>query len=177
MGTKNTIVTIALLVIALVLGYAIYRKLPSGPTATPVSQPAVSEPGQGNQAPSSQPTKALPPGLTPQEQAVFSFPGENASSDQRAQHSELVRSLAKEGSEVQLNANCVASPFVLQVKKGDTLTFKNNDSVDHSVRHGAWELLVPAKSTKTARVDFVPGVGDAGYGCDGGAGGVLHIIQ
>lgn len=159
MGKKFTSIFIYILLgIALVLGYFIYQQLSP---ETPITD---------RQAPS--------PGVTPSEQGVLAFAGEDASAEERELHAELVRREAKDVNILDIS-NCTPDPVALRVEYGESITIKNSDTVAHTLSHRETSII-PAGGTKDVVVsDFAEieeGIeGFAGYSCDGSLVGVFHI--
>src|SRR5437868_4768680 len=112
-------VLVALVLIAIVLGVAIYEKdnkgtsYPSNNTNTQVasSNPPVQNTPVNNS-------------LTETQKSLFYGPGKNATPEQQKTFSSLVAANATPGDTVTVK-DCTASPVVLKLQYGSTFTVKN----------------------------------------------------
>lgn len=162
--TKNQLILTLLLLIAIILGYAIARKLPlksiestfrDEPDAAP-SNPASEQAGE--------------------RERIGQVPDQNAPEEVKLAYYELVNRLGK--SSLTLNiSGCRADPLVLKIASGSSLTIQNDDPVARSVNLGSRNFPVPANGSLLITASFDTGPGVYGYGCDRGASttGVLFI--
>lgn len=142
---------IILLVVALVLGQAIYKQ--HNPQPLPPSKPDV--------------PKLMPPDLTADEKAVLIPPSPDAPSAEREKHDALAAKLAKESDSLDIT-NCHSNPLVLRIKINKNLKVKNSDNIDRKlIFDDTHEYLISKNSTTTVKVDFGKGAGLYGYICEG----------
>ncbi len=74
---------------------------------------------------------------------------------------------AAQSSSNLLIRGCAVRPVVIKLAQGQELTFKNLDSVDHTLQSDLeHQYLVPANKTKSIIVDFGHGVGVYSILCD-----------
>lgn len=101
------------------------------------------------------------------ENNILEMLNQEASEEEKESHYLAASKLAKAVSVVELN-NCKATPVVSKAKKGTNLKFKNNDSVDHSLKGFGGNLTykIPAKSETEILINFGKGLGHFGYFCD-----------
>ena len=103
---------------------------------------------------------------------VLSFPGPDASDEEKQAHSELVFSMAQDTDVINIT-QCEADPVVARMAVGGSVTFKNSDDGAHVIRMLGADYEVAANSEILVTPDFSNGTGVYGYGCDsvpGGAG-------
>ncbi|MCP6719983.1 MAG: hypothetical protein KJI72_01475 [Patescibacteria group bacterium] len=142
---------IFLIVVAVVLGYAIYSQSPEKPELKAE-------------------ISSLTP--TPDESEVLNVPDLNASTEEKQRHFELVVQVAKTAEFLDIS-DCNPSPVVMKIKKGETIAVRNNDSADHSIVFNLESIHpIPAGSTKNITNVFDKGPGVYGYGCDASTGAV-----
>ncbi len=143
-----------LALIAIVLGFLIYRQLPPEKRITVLARRLL---------PSPKPTP--PPPLT-DEQAVLHPPGENGSDADRQKFSDLIHKLAKDAVALVIT-NCQPQPLVMHLVQDTTLEIKNADDLDHYiVLDPQHKYTIPAKKSSQVKVTFSQGPGIYGYACD-----------
>ena len=76
--------------------------------------------------------------------------------------------IAQEGEVIDINKCIAATPSVLRVGIGETVTFRNEDGVSHSIAYNPeYVFTIPAGGTLEIPADFGTGSGGLyGYGCD-----------
>jgi len=156
-----TVSIIVLAVIALVLGYVLWRQ------ARPAVAPALS-------------TEILlestSPGASNTQFDVLNPPSPDASPDEHARFFEEVQRLAREADFVDIS-DCTPNPQVLQVKYGSTITFRNQDTAEHTITHNPqYQFVIPPGGTKEVAADFGRGPGLYGYGCESSSGAIGMIL-
>lgn len=164
MNKNSTVIVIFLAIVALGLGYYLL--------ANKTSQTPSNKTAQTNQKNSGSPAPVLTG-----DAKILTFPAANATDQEKRAHSELVRSVAKVGTSVDITG-CKASPLVLSASIGATITFVNNDPKEHSLSMNQTTkyTVAPSTSTKIAP-DFSQGAGIYAYTCDGGktAAGIFVV--
>lgn len=164
MNKIKLIILSGLVIMAVVLGYAIYQQKSS------YKRPAV--------APSDSVSK-LPPtlNLSSDEAKVLSISG-SSTEEEKKQNYALAVSISKEADFLDI-ANCTTSPVVLRLKEGASLKVRNKGSVAHSIAFNDKQIYpVLAGSTIEVKDAFTQGPGLYGYGCDKlvGAKGMVYIV-
>lgn len=140
---------IILLVVALLLGQAIYKQHMPQPPAEPV-------------APS-----LIPSDLTEDEKAVLNPPSPDAPAAEREKHDALAEKLSKESDSLDIT-NCRSNPLVLRIKNNENLKVKNSDNIDRNlIFDDTHKYQIAKNSTTNLKVDFGHGVGLYGYVCQG----------
>ena len=166
---------VVLAVIAVVLGYQIYKQTTGAGIAPPVVQ---TPPVQQTQDTSVQPTQQQTTQQTlpsAEEQAlVKAIPDPNSSLEEKIEYNKKLEKFEKVTDMVEIT-NCWPYPFIARVREDTDLKIKNNDSVDNIIFIGQKQINVPANTTVTTE----PGKGDGitNLTCNGGAQGLLHVIQ
>ncbi len=171
---------LALVIVAIVLGSAIYKQKVSQKTPeqtntnTQVSQPLSSGPGTASVSGQRRP---LPTDLTDDEKALLSPPNQDSPKEDKDKHYAIVVKLAQDASVLDLNNCQKPSPLDMRVKDKSTFKIKNSDSVDHTVvidqNH---HYSVSANSDTSVTVDFGHGLGAYGYLCDNQPGVVGFFL-
>ena len=184
MGNKILIITISiLLLLAIVLGYAIYSQR-LGTTSSGESQSAEVKapvgPDSRPQGGSSQPNlpTAEELGITPEEFAAIDVPAPDASVEEKQKHFEAVQRVARDASYLDITKCEIADPVVLKVRDG--VEVRNQDDVAHTIVMDANnQFTIPAGATKQIKPNFLHGPGAYGYGCDQvpHAVGMFLVIQ
>jgi len=160
---------IVLVWIALFLGYFIYQQ---------------------QRAPDSLPQEVLPHDITlspgslsgsayTEESDALNWPLESASNEEKQKHVDLIQRFGKKADYVDI-AKCVGYPVVYQSGMGETITLRNQDTLEHTILLGKSLYAVPAGSTAEVAVDnetFEFGPGNYGYVCDSreGVAGVILV--
>ena len=149
------LLTIILIAIALVLGYAIYsQRIANQPKLTP----------ERSLSPS---PKLLPSELTEQEKTLLNPPSSDAPQEERDKHDALAAKLSKESDSLDIT-DCHSNPLVVRAKINQDLTLKNKEDIDRKLIFDAdHQYSIPKNSTTTIKVDFGKGPGLYGYVCEG----------
>lgn len=162
--TKNTALTIFVIVLVLVLGLMIAGYMASKKGAV-----------------------TLPTTLSPLSEVLTSLP-QDASAEKREQYRKFVRDLAVEGNIINVSADCKVEPVVLRIKLEESVTVNNQDTIEHRInsKMGGAKSIIPVivsagDSTAFRVSDFVPsGMDPRGgvvrYGCDDIVSGILYIV-
>lgn len=160
--------TIILLVIAVVLGQAIYKQY----------KPQIANEPSLKQKDSSSLLKLIPSDLTEDEKAVLKPPPPNAPVAEREKHDALATKLSKESDSLDVT-NCRSNPLVLRIKINENLKVKNNDNIDRKLIIDDAHIYEIAKnSTTSIKVNFGHGAGLYGYVCEGiGLTGFILVAQ
>lgn len=162
MNKVKSIVLSGLVVLAIVLGYAIYQQKSSH------EKPAMTQNPSASKNPSnrlSDEAKVL---------NISSFSTE----EEKKQNYALAVSISKEADFLDI-ANCTGSPVVLRLREGTSLKVRNKDSVAHSISFNDKQIYpVLAGSTIEVKDAFAKGPGLYGYGCDNfsGAKGMVYVV-
>ena len=155
------------IIIALVLGYAIYNQI-QGTNTTPSQEEKQEE------------TSTTPSvSRSPEEAELLQVPGENATDEERQKHLEGVLEIAKSSDTLNVSS-CNPDIFALRVKQGETFTIKNDTTQEHTiVLNEDYMYKIPAQGSTEVEVDFGRGPGIYGYGCDrsGSAVGFLVVSE
>lgn len=119
-----------------------------------------------NPRPSPMPT-ASQPGSSANEQLkqLGPLPSANTSDADKGAFAEKLRSLAQSVNFVNIGKNCVLSPAIVSLRSGSNLTFRNKDTLDHSLGTTE-EIKVMAGKEITIEAVF-NGPGTYGITCDG----------
>jgi len=166
-----------LAVIAVVLGYQIYRQTTDTGTVPPVKQAQDTSVPQtvGNQQTSQQTTQSS--SGTADEQAVLNFPGPNATQIEKQQYTDALNRFAKETGVLEISNGCKPSPIVIRIQKDQEIQIKNTGITDIKVIISPQiQFPISANSIKTVKASF-GGVGTFGYRCEGfeNISGVIDI--
>ncbi len=160
-------IIIILALVAVGLGFAIYKQgfldrfLPQNSATSKSSSNTAAK-----QASNSKPKRPLPEGLSEEELALMTPPGQTASEAQRNAHYQIGKKLAKEASALQLNKCNGPSPLDMKLVNGQEFDVVNSDTSDHTIIIGEKKFTVKANSTETFKADFGRGNGLYGYICD-----------
>lgn len=115
--------------------------------------------------------------LTADEERVLMPPGESASAEEQEAYAALLWGLAKETTNVSIGASCKATPVVVNVPEGATLSVRNTDAIAHTLVFDAEHSLAVAPG-ETEEIDL--SFWSAGrlhpYLCDGGSNSVGIVI-
>ena len=154
---------IILILVALILGYAIYNQQKAKTSPAPSTR-------------ESSQSQIIPSTLTEDEKFILNPPSEDASQSAKDKHRDTVAKLAKEGSKLEIK-DCKPDILVLQAKQGSPITIQNKDSVPHKIIFDSEHYYgVEANGKTTIKAEFKYGTGDYGYVCEGvGLTGFLHI--
>lgn len=147
-----------LVIVALILGVSIYFKNKTN------IQP-VSEINNSNTPRSSTEVSPANENLTAEEKILFYNPGEGASEEAFDKFFNQVNESAVEGNKVVIK-DCVASPLVLKIKEGSTLTVDNQGTVDINFGFDNERTLVKAGTSEKIVAKYKNGHGIYGYLCD-----------
>lgn len=164
-----------LVVLAIVLGGAIYQQQTGSKSQTGIPQDrSVPQPvaNQNTQQAST------PRELTAEEKQALNFPGPNATEAEKKAHADLVNKLGNQSGVPFLDiSGCRPTPVVYRVKLGGTFKVKNSDSKDHTI-YTDRDTVIKANSEQTlTSKDIGDNLGQYAYGCDGSAGSGVGIIQ
>ena len=168
MDSKNKTIVSVLVLLAVVLGAAIYFKY--NPVSTSQTAPLTNN-NPVNTTPGTQVTPTTPaatnyPALTADEQAMFATPpGPNATKAQLDAFSALVAKNAVAGNTITVK-DCTASPDVLKIKSGDKFTVNNKGTTDIHFGFDTERTLVGAGTSALITASYKNGPGIYGYGCD-----------
>lgn len=151
MRNSQKIIVAVLLVLAIVLGFFVYKK-------THLQAKSLQS-VQTNQ------TKIGDNSLSDNEKRLLAVPGPNAPADEIKQHSELAAKLAVLGNEIEIG-DCKAKPLVLQVKQATTFNLKNSGSSKVAITFDS-NLVTYLDSGKSTAVkaSLNHGPGLYGYRC------------
>lgn len=111
------------------------------------------------------------------DQLLKADPGSQASSEQLDDYYNKVLGAAINTNTIDVT-RCSSKPAVVKVKEGSTITFVNQDSMNHRAHHAIWSVDVPANG----QINFKT-VGSSnsifGYLCDGNSNisGILVITK
>jgi len=149
-------ITCLLVLIAIVLGYAIYQQSLSSP-ATIDESPVSSKKN----------IKPLPPDLSEDEKALLTPPSPDAPQSEKEEHDALAAKLSKESDVLDIT-NCRSNPLVLRAKINQNLKVENKDNIDRKlIFDDAHQYLILKNGAATVKVDFGKGAGLYGYVCEG----------
>lgn len=155
MKNNQKLILGSLAVIAIVLGFLVYKKM----NPQTGSKPSSKQSSQTKQ------TKTVESTLTEDEKKLLAVPASNAKTDEIKQHSELAAKLAVLGSEIEVG-DCKAKPLVLQLKQEATFNLKNSGTSKVSITfdNNHVNYVDAGKSTPVkASLDHGPGL--YGYRC------------
>jgi hypothetical protein len=162
MNTALKIILGVLIVAAAFLGFKIYQKQATLPTAvvkTPATKPVTTaQPAQ---------TVTTKNVTTPEGQKILASQPTSASS--AAEQQAFADSVFKAAvSTTSINiSSCVAGPTVSSVINDSNVLFVNDDAVEHVVVFNSENIIkVPAKSNLSVKAAFGKGPGIYGFGCD-----------
>ena len=172
---------IVLIVIALVLGGAIFKKIFLNSNSNQLPPSAQNTPNSQNQQAPNQRGATLPTvsprtDLTADEKQVLNVPV-NGTQQQREQNLALAQKLAVKSETLNISS-CHPVPVVLGVMFGQDFIIKNTDSVSHSVAFNQNHVYtIPANGQSVVKADFGHNSGLYGYGCDAsnGAAGLVLV--
>ncbi len=98
---------------------------------------------------------------------LLTIPGDDASDSERFDYFAKVDALAEDTDTITLS-DCVSSPVIINVHKGDTLTVKNADTLAATVQFDAdHTLTVPGSSESSIALDFIKTDGIQSFYCAG----------
>lgn len=104
--------------------------------------------------------------------AVLSFPQPNASQEDHKTYAATVAKYAKKTDTISISG-CRPEPVATEVTYQQTVTFKNPDTVAHTVATDQnHKVTVPAKGEAKFAIDFGESKGIFAYGCDDSPSGV-----
>lgn len=139
------------MVIALVLGFFVYKKI----------HPQV----MGTQAVQTNQTTIVENSLSEDEKKLLAVPAPDATADDIKQHSQLAAKLAVIGNEIEIG-NCKAKPLVLQVKQTATFNLKNSGTSKITITFDNDHVInVDAGKSVGVKASFDHGAGLYGYRC------------
>ena len=108
---------------------------------------------------------------------ILTFPGEDATDEERQHHGELVEAAAVNVNLLDISG-CTPDPLVIEVGYGESIEIKNSDETDHTLDFAGNSVTIPAGTSRglvvTEFVGIKGGDGVAGYGCNG-EGGIFYI--
>lgn len=167
--SQKTIITVLLAAI-IVLGFLIYNQ-----SKAPLTLPDGENNTTNNLTPeNSKPvSNTLPPAPNVAE-LLEENPGSGANTAQLTTWSAKVSSYAVNTSAVEVTA-CAPSPAVARVSLNQPITFKNTDSVAHTLVNGKITMTIPANSSKAITPNFA-GPGIYGYSCDTKITGIFLVM-
>lgn len=162
---KNTIeaiftskrIIVILIVIALGLGGAIYRK----------NNPSLEDPNYETNKNSSLATNSnlSDENLTEEERILLYHHPKDATEEQRLAFAEFVNQKATEGDTIVVK-DCTAKPIVLKTSYNSTFTVDNQGTTDINFGVSDERTLVKAGSKAKIKANYRNGPGIYGYGCD-----------
>lgn len=167
LANKLNVLIVTLVVVALILGWAIYNKfsLPVRTRATPTSSSSAQLTQINTATPSAQ-----------EKSALLKFPGPKSTDQEKSTYFQLASKFAQPSSSLEIN-NCNPIPLVLWVRDGQKFTINNLESTKHTVQFFNDQHLykLDANSSLIATADV--GIGDHGIFCDNfdSPVGVLHV--
>lgn len=99
---------------------------------------------------------------------LLAHPSADAPREEHQVYYDRLLGIAQEGEVIDINKCIAAVPSVLRVGIGETVTFKNEDIVSHSIAYNPeYVFTIPAGGTLEILADFGTGSGGLyGYGCD-----------
>jgi plastocyanin len=103
--------------------------------------------------------------LTDEEKVLLNMTSGTLTKAEGQAHFDLATKLAVEGSELNIT-NCLATPAVLKVKNGSTITVFNGGTKDFPFGFDKDKVTVPLGKSISYKVNFKLGQGLYGYGCD-----------
>ena len=169
MGNKIlTIVVVLLVLVAIILGYSIYKQrfgTGSSGKSEQIKEQASVDSSSESQNPYLPSAEEL--GITSEELAALDFPTSDASINEKNNHIDVVRGAAKEAPYLDITKCEIADPVVLKIKESEGMKVRNQDSVTHTlVLDADTKFIIPAGATEQIKPDFLHGPGIYGYGCD-----------
>lgn len=179
-GYKNQqFLTALLIIIALILGYAIFKQS-NDKQATLIPSPSSYLAAKSNPSSASSSAKQrreLPANLSDDEKALLNPPAPDAPKEEKDKHFALVVKLAQEAPALELNQCSKPQPIDLKLKQNQPFQVNNSDTADHTIvidqNH---HYLIPAKGSIKITPDFGHGLGAYGYLCDDLAGVVGFFL-
>ncbi|MCH7524525.1 MAG: hypothetical protein IIC74_05835 [Bacteroidetes bacterium] len=112
------------------------------------------------------------------ENDALRWPAQNASSEEKQRHADLIRRVAQDSEFLSINSDCSMQPAVFRVTLEESFTIRNQDDVGHTITVNEDNIfVVPAGSTKNVIADFGQGRGNYGFLCDSkqGVAGILVV--
>jgi hypothetical protein len=166
---------ICLLIIAVVLGYTIFQKqiAPSSNNQAVTNQQYITPQPSTNNSTTTAPTTNQP--SAEEQDLVKAIPGSSSTLEERVAYNIKLQKFEKVTDTIEIT-NCWPNPFIARVREFTDLKIKNNDNVEQLIYLGQTQINVPAGKTITTKP---PGKGDGitNLTCNGGAQGLLHVIQ
>ena len=108
---------------------------------------------------------------------ILTFPGEDATDEERQQHGELVSAAAVNTNLLDIT-DCTPNPLVIEVGYGESIEVKNSGETGGTLFFAGNSVTIPAGTSRglvvTEFVGIKGGDGVAGYGCNG-EGGIFYI--
>lgn len=160
----SSLLIIALVFIAIVLGVIIYQRgTSSPPSSTTAVSPFFNAPGVS----------------TTLEEQILNFPGQDASNEEQLHHFELVQQATRRVSKLEIK-DCLASPIVIQVRQGEQFTIYNNSNLDYEIGVTPdHSYLISAGGSVDIVADFAKGVGLYKYACGPPfrSAGVIYVTE
>jgi len=157
MSSKNTPVVWALLLIAIVLGVAVYFKY--NPMEKESSSGTPMEGSSGSEQVST------PAELTEDQKIMFLPPGENPTKAELDLFSSTVAKHAVPGNAITVN-NCTSTPDVLKLPYGSDFTVNNTGTTEIHFGFGEDRTLIAPGASAKLKANYKTGPGTYGYGCD-----------
>lgn len=151
---KSESLIVLLVAVALVLGVSIYFK--NKQDVRTVSEPNTQMPTGG---------AGVDNNLTAEEKVLFYNPGPDAPKADFDKFFSQVNQSAVDGNKIVIN-DCKASPLVLRIKHGDSLTIDNQGTTDIHFGFQDERTLVKAGTNEKIAAKYKNGHGIYGYGCD-----------
>ena len=112
------------------------------------------------------------------ENDALRWPAQNASSEEKQRHADLIRRVAQDSEFLSINSDCSMQPAVFRVTLEESFTIRNQDDVGHTITVNEDNIfVVPAGSIKNVIADFGQGRGNYGFLCDSkqGVAGILVV--
>ncbi|MEX2028141.1 MAG: hypothetical protein WD988_01410 [Candidatus Curtissbacteria bacterium] len=101
------------------------------------------------------------------EQSFFAIPAADALDEEKAGFSDLIIKNTQASDQLHIGADCQPTPINYSVENATEVTFKNDDSLGHTITITNNErYVIPANSTATVRIGEDRRAKIAGYGCD-----------
>ena len=148
---SNKNIIIALVVIAVVLGFVIFKQKSGINSESPT-------------AANTQTFSFFDENLTADEKKLFYVPMPDASKEEVMAHFELALKMAQTNGQIIIT-DCAAVPSVLKVKLGETFNVKNAGNKEIEFGFDSMVKILPGKTVKIT-ANFKNGVGLYGYGCE-----------
>ncbi|TSC78247.1 MAG: hypothetical protein G01um101429_861 [Parcubacteria group bacterium Gr01-1014_29] len=114
------------------------------------------------------------------ERAALSFPGPDASPQEREQHSMAVAKIAQDTDILVIKQGCKIQPVVTKIKRGDSITIRNEDSINRTLSWGPQQRVTVPAYGEEKLVPVFSTTGDNRYGCnlvEDRAVGIFYVVE